>query len=80
LLQNVPRVSTQLLHIQDWIPTLLGSFGEEPTGTPYTLDGVNAWEALNNPDVVARDEVLHMIDPIDKFASLRQGKWKITVG
>jgi arylsulfatase B len=80
LLENTPRVSKQMMHIQDWIPTLLGAFGKKPTGNKYELDGVNVWNALNNPDVEGRSEVLHMIDPIGKYAALRVGNWKLTVG
>ncbi|KAF4530886.1 hypothetical protein B566_EDAN018937 [Ephemera danica] len=79
MLRNSARVSKQLLHVQDWIPTLLGAFDERPEGAPYALDGVNAWPALNDPQQVARNEVLHMIDPFANFSALRQDNWKITL-
>ncbi|KAF4527454.1 hypothetical protein B566_EDAN016257 [Ephemera danica] len=58
-----PRVSTQAMHVQDWLPTLLGALGEAPNNPPYPLDGINAWGALSDPEQNIRDEILHMIDP-----------------
>ncbi|KAF4526958.1 hypothetical protein B566_EDAN015458, partial [Ephemera danica] len=50
LLPANPRVSLQVMHVQDWLPTLLGALGEVPNNSPHPLDGVNAWGALTNPD------------------------------
>jgi arylsulfatase A-like enzyme len=80
LLPPTQRVSQQVMHIQDWIPTLHSALGETPSNPPFPLDGIDAWPALTNPDLPSRDEVLHNIDPIRGFAALTQGNYKMTIG
>ncbi|KAF4529912.1 hypothetical protein B566_EDAN018162, partial [Ephemera danica] len=81
LLKDTSRVSNQLMHVTDWIHTLLGSFKEEPEGQFFDLDGVNNWQALNSKDVVSeRNDLVYMIDNIDNFSAVRKGYWKMTIG
>ena len=81
LLKN-QRVSHDLMHVSDWLPTLLAAAGYDvtkETDNNNKLDGMNLWETLKNPDVTSpRTEVLLNIDDqMYKNAALRVGDWKI---
>lgn len=53
-----------LLHVSDWLPTIL-SATECPVvaGTP-PLDGFNQWKAITQEQPSPRTEILHNIDPL----------------
>ncbi|XP_052129485.1 arylsulfatase I-like [Frankliniella occidentalis] len=73
------RVSNALLHVSDWLPTLLSAAGANASALPL-LDGVDQWDALTRGGPSRRLEVLHNIDDIDKYAALRRGDWKYVTG
>ncbi|KAF4527036.1 hypothetical protein B566_EDAN001584 [Ephemera danica] len=75
---NTPRVSTQLMHIQDWMPTLvLGALQENlPLEVVERLDGRNVWAALCDPAVHTYDELLLAIDDQRGLANIRIANWK----
>ena len=79
LLNSTARVSTQMMHIQDWVPTILGAVGVKMQNT--SLDGVDLWEALNDPDTASpRTEFLHNIDENYGNEAIRHGEWKLMHG
>ncbi|KAF4518666.1 hypothetical protein B566_EDAN002700 [Ephemera danica] len=78
MLQNTPRVSMQLAHIQDWLPTLLSAIGANVT--LEDLDGIDLWPALNDPQLGTRENLLINIDDIRNIYALRMGDWKIIKG
>lgn len=73
------RVSDALMHVSDWVPTLLSAAGANASTLPL-LDGVDHWPALSAGAPTRRLEVLHNIDDIDKYAALRRGDWKYVTG
>ncbi|XP_047128306.1 arylsulfatase B isoform X1 [Hydra vulgaris] len=76
-LSKNPRVSNDLMHITDWLPTLLSAAGVDTTLLP-NLDGLNLWDTLINQVPSPRTEVLINIDPLLYMnAALRVGDWKI---
>lgn len=79
LIAHPGRVSTQLLHITDWLPTLYAAAGGD---IEYLgdIDGINAWEALSENLPSNRTSVLHNIDDIYGNAALTMGDWKIVKG
>ncbi|XP_063230212.1 arylsulfatase B-like [Bacillus rossius redtenbacheri] len=78
LLYQTPRVSSQLMHISDWLPTLLAAAGGPPP--PADIDGVNQWDALVYNLPSRRNSVLVNIDERERTAAFRFGNYKMVVG
>ncbi|XP_017884012.1 arylsulfatase B [Ceratina calcarata] len=72
------RVSRQLFHITDWLPTLITAAGGDPS--KLSIDGMDLWNALSDDTESPRTSVLHNID--DKFgvAGITIGDWKYVQG
>ncbi|KAF9801096.1 hypothetical protein SFRURICE_019258 [Spodoptera frugiperda] len=74
-----PKVWQGLMHISDWLPTLVtAAGGRAPTG----IDGVNQWDSIMFDGVSKRKEVLITIEDsnTNAWASYRAGDYKIIVG
>ena len=91
LLSKTGQVSSELIHVTDWYPTIVHLAGGSVAGMP--LDGYNVWDTLSNGAPSPRKEILHNIDPMDtdwnndhghyKFcrqAAIRVGDWKLLTG
>ncbi len=77
LIKESSRVSSDLLHVTDWFPTILALAGADPKVGGH-IDGKNIWDTLSNAAKSPRDEVLLNIDDlVYKNSALRKGKWKI---
>ncbi|CAN7938271.1 unnamed protein product, partial [Ixodes hexagonus] len=74
-----PRVSNQLMHISDWLPTLYAAAGGDAS-TLGTIDGLNMWRSLSQGSTSPRKELLLNIDPLNKIAALRYKQYKLVVG
>jgi arylsulfatase A-like enzyme len=79
LLKERQRVSNQLIHISDWLPTLLFAAGGDES-LLKDIDGINLWNELSENLGSKRIEVLHNIDDVWGSAALMVNKWKIVVG
>lgn len=73
------RVSTQLMHATDWLPTLYAAAGG-CVGDLGALDGVNMWQALSQGTPSPRTEILHEIDDWSGNSALRFQNYKLVVG
>ncbi|XP_037582073.1 arylsulfatase B-like [Dermacentor silvarum] len=73
------RVSRQLMHVSDWLPTLYSAAGGnvEDLGD---IDGVDMWRSLITGAGSPRAEVLHNIDPLWNMSALRVGRYKYVNG
>ncbi|XP_077484661.1 arylsulfatase B-like isoform X1 [Amblyomma americanum] len=78
LLDASPRVSEQLMHAIDWLPTLYSAAGGyvEDLGP---LDGMDMWEALSTGVSVARPELLLDLDTVNAQAALRYEQFKLVM-
>lgn len=79
LLNNRQAVSDQMMHISDWLPTLLSAAGGD-VNKLGKIDGVNMWNALRDNAKSPRTEILHNIDNIWGSSALMFDKWKLVVG
>ncbi|XP_072145090.1 arylsulfatase B-like [Dermacentor andersoni] len=79
LLANTRRVSDQLMHITDWVPTLY-SIGGGDVAALGELDGFDMWQYLSQGIGSPRVEMLYNID--DRFlnnAALRLGRYMLVL-
>lgn len=75
LFKETGRISKDLIHVTDWLPTIVNLAGGS---VPNHVDGVDQWDTLQNKTESARTEVLLNID--DKIwhnSALIMGSWKI---
>lgn len=72
------RISRQMLHITDWLPTLVTAAGGDPSN--LTIDGMDLWNALSEDTESPRANVLHNIDDILGVSSITVGDWKLIQG
>ncbi|PNF27139.1 hypothetical protein B7P43_G08558 [Cryptotermes secundus] len=80
LLRQPSRVSDELMHVSDWLPTLYSAAGGDITKLDSNLDGVDQWSSLVYDEKSPRRQVLVNIDEREKTAALIIGDWKLVVG
>ncbi|XP_075536588.1 arylsulfatase B-like isoform X2 [Dermacentor variabilis] len=73
------RVSHQLMHIVDWLPTLYRAAGGDPSKM-RRLDGHDMWLQLCADLPSPRVELLYNIDPVRGTAALRYRDYKLVLG
>lgn len=79
LLEKSRRISHQMLHVTDWLPTLLHAAGYDMSKLPDDLDGFDQWDSISRDMSSKRTEFLTNIDPVEKSAALRSGDMKVLV-
>ncbi|XP_046395184.1 arylsulfatase I-like isoform X2 [Ischnura elegans] len=79
LLKRMGRVSEQMMHITDWVPTLLSAVNGSNTLAP-DLDGLDMWKALSEDSPSKRKDVLLNIDDQENESAVRVGDWKLMIG
>ncbi|KDR15167.1 arylsulfatase B-like isoform X2 [Zootermopsis nevadensis] len=81
MLKNTSRVSSQLMHVTDWLPTLYTAAGGNLDDLQSAqLDGVDQWSALVDDTPSRREEVLLVLDERHNVSGLRIGHWKYVTG
>ncbi|XP_077560799.1 arylsulfatase I-like [Haemaphysalis longicornis] len=79
LMQRSHIVSSQLMHITDWLPTLYSAAGGDIKDLGH-LDGFDMWQALSAGANSPRTEILHNIDSQEGTASFLYANFKVVVG
>ncbi|KAL1438993.1 hypothetical protein MTO96_047469 [Rhipicephalus appendiculatus] len=79
LLATRGRVSQQLMHVADWLPTLYTAAGGDAASLEH-LDGFDMWRHLSEDLPSPRTDILYNIDPVSNTAALRHGDHKIVLG
>nr|CAD7415613.1 unnamed protein product [Timema poppensis] len=75
LLVKTQRVSNQMMHMSDWLPTLYSAAGLD-TSRLGKIDGIDMWKSLSEGTPSARTEIVHNIDEIEDYDTIRRGDWK----
>ncbi|KAK7076345.1 hypothetical protein SK128_003349 [Halocaridina rubra] len=75
-IQNPGRISQQMVHITDWLPTLVSAAGGDIKKLG-NIDGIDQWYILVHDYLSLRKEFLVNIDPILDGAAIRVGDWKL---
>ncbi|XP_042900784.1 arylsulfatase B isoform X2 [Parasteatoda tepidariorum] len=78
-LLKIRRISKDLMHVTDWLPTLYRAAGGD-VSLLGPLDGYDMWDTLRGNKPSPRSEVLLNIDPIHQNSALRVGQYKIIQG
>ena len=79
LIKEPGRVSKELFHITDWLPTFYELAGGNSSS--LSIDGLNIWSSLVESAPSPRKDVLLNIDPLVwRNAALRVGNYKIVKG
>ncbi|KAH9370083.1 hypothetical protein HPB48_001960 [Haemaphysalis longicornis] len=73
------RVSQQLMHVSDWLPTLYSAAGGDAAGLEH-LDGFDMWRHLSQDLPSPRTDILYNIDPVANIAALRNLDYKLVLG
>jgi len=79
LLKSAPRVSKQMMNIQDWLPTLFSAVGGKSKHLD-NMDGMDMWDALSRNKESPRNLMLHNIDEDRLISAVRVGEWKLMKG
>uniref|UniRef100_A0A6M2DJ96 Putative arylsulfatase b n=1 Tax=Xenopsylla cheopis TaxID=163159 RepID=A0A6M2DJ96_XENCH len=78
LIKTNQKISNQMMHISDWLPTLLSAVNAN-ISIP-NLDGVDMWHSLSENTASPRNEILLNIDDIYGQAGFIDGRYKIIKG
>ncbi|KAG0445171.1 hypothetical protein HPB47_018950 [Ixodes persulcatus] len=79
LLNQRQRVSNQMMHITDWLPTLYSAAGGSPANLGK-VDGFDMWTQISYNLPSSRYEVLYNYDPVDLYSALRYTTYKLVLG
>ncbi|XP_077490668.1 arylsulfatase J-like isoform X2 [Amblyomma americanum] len=78
LLQNQARVSSQLMHVTDWMPTLFHVAGGDPKvlGDLADFDSFNQWPAMSKNVPSPRKSIIHCFDLAGANFVIQLGNYK----
>lgn len=76
MFQQVPRVTEQIFHITDWLPTLYSAAGGDVKKL-QAQDGIDQWRSLTAVTEGPRKEFLVDIDENTQAEAYIMGRWKL---
>ncbi|KAK6619656.1 hypothetical protein RUM43_012413 [Polyplax serrata] len=79
LLQHTKRVSNQMMHMSDWLPTLYSAAGFNVSDLGH-IDGMDMWSTLVHNTESPRTEIFHNYDEREIYSALVMGSWKFVEG
>ncbi|CAH0561205.1 unnamed protein product [Brassicogethes aeneus] len=79
LIKKPQRVSNQLMHISDWLPTFYSAAGLNKSELG-AMDGLDLWGVISGDEKNPRTELLHNIDDVYRYGAVRQGDFKYLYG
>ena len=80
LLIQTGRVSNELIHVTDWLPTIFAAAGGDIGLLDLEMDGSDQWSSLVYDFPSPRNDILLNIDEKTRNAALRFSYWKLIVG
>jgi len=82
LLEQAGYINSDLIHITDWMPTLLTAAGVDSSQWPADIDGLNQWDTISKGEPSPRSEIVYNIDDTTGTlqAAIRIGDFKLMVG
>lgn len=80
LIQNSSRISNELIHITDWLPTFYSAAGGNLENLEENMDGVDQWDTIVSGRESKRGSVLLNIDEVENVSSALLGKYKLING
>ncbi|GIY87998.1 arylsulfatase B [Caerostris extrusa] len=75
-----PRVSHQLMHVTDWLPTLYSGVLGRKLSDLGPIDGFDMWDSLLDGCSSPRNQALQNLDTVDGTSAFRLGDFKIVNG
>ena len=78
LIKNPSRISNELIHITDWLPTFYSAAGGNLEDLEENLDGVDQWATIISEKETTRKNLLLNID--ESLSGALMGNYKLING
>lgn len=78
-LQRPAKVSNNLMHVTDWLPTLFSAAGGNVQELG-DIDGIDHWQHLSNDEKAPRHKILLNIDEVSKTEAAINKRYKLVRG
>uniref|UniRef100_A0A2C9KS10 Sulfatase N-terminal domain-containing protein n=1 Tax=Biomphalaria glabrata TaxID=6526 RepID=A0A2C9KS10_BIOGL len=77
LLHRKKATTNEMMHMIDWMPTLLEVAGRKPV---YGIDGRSQWRMISRGTLSSREELVYNIEPNSGKGAIRVGDYKLLIG
>ncbi|XP_023029567.2 arylsulfatase B isoform X1 [Leptinotarsa decemlineata] len=80
LIKKNQRISNQLMHLTDWLPTFFSAAGLNKSELS-NIDGLDMWKTISEGAESPRTELIYNIDDVGPhYGAIRRGGWKYIYG
>ncbi|XP_076234561.1 arylsulfatase B [Calliopsis andreniformis] len=80
LIKMSSRISNQLFHVTDWLPTFYSAAGGNLEDLEENLDGIDQWSTIRSKRKTKRTTVLLNIDEVANTSGILEGNYKLIKG